>query len=415
MPKCFVAIKRLFTPSLTLLIILSACSTSQVDPPAFNLPPPQVNIVTSKPPTLTPSPTAIPTTEDWIYPYTISGLREHNYKSGKIKVGEQIDKTEVFASYRIEYPSDGLTITGVMQIPKVGQEPFPVIIMNHGFFNRGVYHSGDGTDRAAAFLNRRGYLTLSPDYRSWGDSDIGYSLFYSGLVVDVINLLNAIPSIPEADPERVGMWGHSMGGGVTMKVLTIYPSLSGGLSRAGRSSQTVSPVPAIPRAPMYTFMDGPGEPAVEGRIKAAILYSTVSADDADIINRWGPGCIGDIASGERLYGCNSSDILPLDLPPGLIRAYKEAAYDPKLLAQVAAIHHLDAVTAPVQIHYGTEDGEFISGTPPEWSRKAYDAFITAGKQAELFAYEGEGHSFLADQWWAFMERCVRFFDENVKS
>jgi dipeptidyl aminopeptidase/acylaminoacyl peptidase len=245
--------------------------------------------------------------------------------------------------------------------------------MNHGFFNRGSYHSGDGTDRAAAFLNRRGYLTLSPDYRSWGDSDTGYSLFYSGLVIDVINLLDAIPSIPEADPERVGMWGHSMGGGVTMKVLTIHPE-----------------------------------------IKAAILYSTVSADDADIIDRWGPGCIGDIAAGERLYGCNSSDILPLDLPPGLVQAYKDTAYNPELIQRVAAFHHLDDVTAPVQIHYGTEDGEFISGTPPEWSRKAYTAFIVAGKQAELFAYEGEGHSFLADQWWAFMERCVRFFDTYVK-
>jgi dipeptidyl aminopeptidase/acylaminoacyl peptidase len=332
-----------------------------------------------------------------MYPYTIAGLREHDYKSGKIKIGDQIDDTDNYTSYRIEYPSDGLRITGVMQVPKVGKEPFPVIVMNHGFFNRGVYQSGDGTDRAAEFLNRRGYLTLSPDYRSWGGSDVGYSLFYSGLVIDVINLLDAIPSLPAADPERVGMWGHSMGGGVTLKVLVIdpytfrLPSPIATLS-AQRDSQSLR----------------------SGIIKAAILYSTVSADDADIIDRWGPGCIGDIAAGEKVYGCNSSDILPLDLPPGLIQAYKETAYDADLLKQVAAIHHLDDVTAPVQIHYGTEDGEFISGTPPEWSRKAYDGFIAAGKQAEIFVYEGEGHSFLADQWWAFMERCVRFFDENVK-
>jgi dipeptidyl aminopeptidase/acylaminoacyl peptidase len=274
-----------------------------------------------------------------------------------------------------------------MQIPKMGKEPFPVIVMNHGFFSRAVYSSGDGTDRAAEFLNRRGYLTLSSDYRSWGDSDVGPSLFYSGLVIDVINLLNAIPSIPQADPERVGMWGHSMGGGVTLKVLTIQPFLSGASRQAS---------------------------AVEGRIRAAVLYSTVSADDADIIARWGPGCIGDYLAGERLYGCNSSDILPLDLPPGLIQAYKEATKDPDLLRQVAALHYLDDVTAPVQISYGTEDGQVFSGTPPEWSQKAYQGFIDAGKQAELFAYEGEGHSFLADQWWAFMERSAKFFDEYVK-
>jgi pimeloyl-ACP methyl ester carboxylesterase len=166
-----------------------------------------------------------------------------------------------------------------------------------------------------------------------------------------------------------------------------------------------------PGLPLWGLRDTLRYPA---SVKAAVLYSTVSADDADIIDRWGPGCIGDIAVGERLYGCNSSDILPLDLPPGLIQAYKSAAYDPELLEQVAALHHLDDVTVPVQIHYGTEDGEFISGTPPEWSRKAYDGFLAAGKPAEIFAYEGEGHSFLADQWWAFMERCVRFFDKHVK-
>ena len=103
----------------------------------------------------------------------------------------------------IEYPSDGLTITGIMQIPKNGRKPFPVIVMNHGFFSRFAFNSGDGTDRAAEFLNRRGYLTISSDYRSWGGSDIGPSLFYSGLVIDVINLLNSIPSIPEADYEMI--------------------------------------------------------------------------------------------------------------------------------------------------------------------------------------------------------------------
>ncbi len=202
-------------------------------------------------PTVTPPPTATKTMEQALYPYTIKGLLNHDYESGRIRIRETLLETENFTRYLIEYPSDGLTITGIMQIPTVGEPPYPVIMMNHGFFSRTVYSSGDGTDRAAEFLNRRGYLTLASDYRSWGDSDTGKSLFYSGLAIDVINLMNAIPSIPEADPERIGMWGHSMGGGVTLKVLTLDP-----------------------------------------RIKAAVLYSPVSADFADIIERWGPGCLG---------------------------------------------------------------------------------------------------------------------------
>jgi pimeloyl-ACP methyl ester carboxylesterase len=280
--------------------------------------------------------------------------------------------------------------------------------MNHGFFSRYIYASGDGTDRASEFLNRHGYLTLSSDYRSWGDSDVGYSLFYSGLVIDVINLMNAIPSIPEADPERIGMWGHSMGGGVTAKVLVIDPFLPA-LSRPGPDGTGQAHMSGATNRSAVAM-----SPQGEGRVRAAVLYSTVSIDDADIIDRWGPGCIGDFLEGERLYGCNSSDILPLDLPPGLIQAYKGAANDPDLLRQVAAFHYLDEVTAPVQISYGTEDGQRFSGTPPEWSQKAYEAFVDAGVQAELFAYEDEGHSFVADQWWAFMERSAHFYDEYVK-
>ena len=388
--KIFILILRLLSAYLIFVLCLSACLSSQALAPAPVLPPPQATIVTSIPPTLTPSPTPVPTTEEWIYPYTIAGLREHHYQSGEIQVGDMLNETNIYTRYLISYPSDGLTITGVMQIPKMGKEPFPVIVMNHGFFSRAVYASGDGTDRAAEFLNRHGYLTLSSDYRSWGDSDVGYSLFYSGLVIDVINLLDAISTIPQADPERIGMWGHSMGGGVTLKVLVVT---AGRVVPSG-SEERIETTPPV--------------------VKAAVLYSTVSADDADIIARWGPGCIGDYLEGERLYGCNSSDILPLDLAPGLIQAYKDAARNPDLLRQVAALHYLDDVSAPVQINYGTEDGQVFSGTPPEWSQKVYQGFIDAGKQAEIFAYEGESHSFLADQWWAFMERSAHFFDEYVK-
>ena len=207
---------------LFVFIFLAACQPATLVP-TQTLPLPHVVIETITPvplPTETLAPSPTPTTEEWIYPYTIEGLRQHDYQSGDIRIVETLTETDKYTAYLIDYPSDGLTITGVMQIPK-GEGPFPVIVMNHGFYARSVFTSGDGTDRSSAFLAEHGYITLASDYRSWGGSDVGESLFYSGLAIDVINLLNAIPSIPQADATRVGMWGHSMGGGVTIKVLTI--------------------------------------------------------------------------------------------------------------------------------------------------------------------------------------------------
>ena len=91
------------------------------------------------------------------------------FRSGKIHIRATLkDGNQFYTTYLIDYPSDGLTITGVMQIP-VGEGPFPVILMNHGFFARSVYHSGDGTDRASPYLAEHGYITIASDYRSWGE------------------------------------------------------------------------------------------------------------------------------------------------------------------------------------------------------------------------------------------------------
>jgi uncharacterized protein len=358
---------------LFFFVLIAACSAIPASPTA-NLPPPNVTIISATlTPTQTPAPTPTQTTQRAIYPFTIAGLRGHDYQSGKIVKRETLLETDNFTRYLIAYPSDGLTITGILQIPTIGKPPYPVIVMNHGFFTRSAFSSGDGTDRAAEFLNRHGYLTVSSDYRSWGDSDIGVSLFYSGLAIDVINLMNAVPSIPEADGDHMGMWGHSMGGGVTLKVLTL-----------------------------------------DARIKAAVIYSSVSPDLADIIDRWGPGCLGDITAGELQYGCNSSDILPLDLPDDLIASYFNSAADPEMLRAVSPLYHLDLVTAPVQIDYGTQDGLVLAGTPPEWSKKMYAGFMEAGKDAQIFAYEGEKHSFIGDPWFVFMARSTQFFDKYVK-
>jgi len=362
------------TTSLVLIVLVACTPLSPSLPPTLSASQAPMETLTPSPmPTVTFTASPTPTIEESIFPFTMDGLRRHDFQSGSVHTRSILDENNKFVSYLIDYPSDGLTITGVMQIP-MGEGPFPVILLNHGFFSRSVYSSGDGTDRAAAFLAEHGYITLASDYRSWGKSDVGTSFFYSGLAIDVINLINAFPSIEQADPERVGMWGHSMGGGVTIKAV-----------------------------------------AIDARIKAAVLYSTVSADQVDVIDRWGPGCFGDIAQGELILGCNSSDIIPDNLPPQMQEAYRFAASDANMLQEISPFYHLDRVNVPIQIHYGTEDGNTLNGTPPQWSVKLTQGLRDAGKQAELYQYEGEGHSFIGQPWFDFMTRTLRFFDRYVKS
>ncbi|MFN8412619.1 MAG: alpha/beta fold hydrolase [Anaerolineales bacterium] len=360
---------------LIVSVWLAACAPAPVSPTP-TLPPPIVTIVhpteTFTPiplATLTPSITPLPSL---IYPYTIAGLRERKFEGGEISLDAVLGLNDAYTRYLISYPSDGLRITGILQIP-LGEGPFPVIVMNHGFSKRSEYTSGDGSDRAADFLARRGYITIASDYRTWGGSDFGVSFFHTGLVVDVMNLIASLFSLPQADVNRIGMWGHSMGGGITTKILTLQ-----------------SPV------------------------RVAVLYAPNSADDADLIARWGYGCIGDISAGELLDTCNSADVIPESLPAEMIAAYKEATTNPEMMRAIAPYYHLDLVTVPVQIHIGAADGDYIGSTPPEWSYKLNQGLVDAGKSVEFFVYEGQRHSFTGDAWVTFMERAVRLFDEELK-
>lgn len=307
-----------------------------------------------------------------MYPYTIAGLREREFSGGEISLDVRIALSDQFSTYLISYPSDGLRITGMLNLP-IGEGPFPVIVMNHGFYPRSQYSSGDGSQRAAEFLTRRGYITISSDYRTWGGSDLGPSFFHTGLVTDVMNLLASLNSIPQADTSRVGMWGHSMGGGIATKILTL-----------------------------------------ESPVSAAVLYAPNSADDADLIARWGYGCIGDIAAGELLDTCNSADVIPESLPAEVIAAYVESAQSPEKMREIAPYYHLNSISVPVQIHIGSADGDYIGSTPPEWSFKLHQGLLDAGANAELFVYEGQRHSFTGDAWTLFMERAAAFFDGNLK-
>jgi dipeptidyl aminopeptidase/acylaminoacyl peptidase len=308
--------------------------------------------------------TPTPVTSHMMSPYTIEGMRARTYPGGDIRIRETLRSFDDYTRYLIEYPSDGLTITGIMHVPTLGNGPFPVVILNHGYIRRRDYWSGAGTWEAADYLALRGYMTIAPDYRSWGDSDEGSSFFHTGLVADVINLVSSLSSLPYADLTRIGMWGHSMGGGITTKVLTI-----------------------------------------DRRVKAAVLYAPNSSNDAELIERWGRGCISRIP-GVR---CNRADVLPEELSQNIIDAYNDAILNNEMMRRISPYYHLDLINTPVQIHIGTADGQ----TPPLWSENLYWGLLNIGKDVEYHSYRGQGHLFEGDDWVLFMERVYDFFNTKL--
>lgn len=90
----------------------------------------------------------------------------------------------------------------------------------------------------AADLAARGYVTLTPDYPSFGEYpyDFSKSVFKSGSLKAVWNNMRAIDllqSLPEVDGERIGCIGHSLGGHNTMFTAAFDPRIKAIVSNCG--------------------------------------------------------------------------------------------------------------------------------------------------------------------------------------
>ncbi len=172
----------------------------------------------------------------------VDELAARAYGGGMLEVVQEMERTPAFTRYLISYPSDGLTIYGFMNVP-AGEGPFPVIIALHGYVNPAAYYTLDYTTRYADALARAGYLVLHPNLRGYPPSDTGDDRFRIGMAVDVLNLIALVQlyggrpgALEQADRDAIGLWGHSMGGGIALRVLTasayvdaavLYAAMSG--------------------------------------------------------------------------------------------------------------------------------------------------------------------------------------------
>jgi dipeptidyl aminopeptidase/acylaminoacyl peptidase len=118
-----------------------------------------------------------------------------------------------------------------MNVPQ-GEGPFPVAIVLHGYIDPDEYNTLAYTTRYADNLAQNGYLVLHPNLREYPPSDSGPNRFRVGMAIDVLNLLAIVREqagqpgpLRRADAQAIGLWGHSMGGGITLRVITVDPGI----------------------------------------------------------------------------------------------------------------------------------------------------------------------------------------------
>jgi dipeptidyl aminopeptidase/acylaminoacyl peptidase len=319
-----------------------ACSTDDAAPPApapsatSSTPTTPSAVPTSRPPATTPTtgPTTPrpPSTQPAApHPVSLQALMTKKYNGGNLRLGRVLARNAAYTRYHVTYASGLLTISGIMNVPTT-PGPHPALVLNHGYIDPAVYTNGRGLMREQDYLARRGYVVLHTDYRNHAQSsddprsELDLRLGYSE---DVINAVHALRTSQYVDPERIGLLGRSMGGGITYNVLVAQPGL----------------------------------------VKAAVVFAPVSSDAVDNFDRW--------VRNER------------PIATTILRTYGEPSRNPAFWRNLSAANFFDRVTEPLLIHHGGSD----STCPIAWSRETLAALKAVGKDATMYTYPGEEHAF----------------------
>ena len=313
-------------------------------------------------PTSIPSPTPTPPPT---HPLMIEVMRQDSYPGSELVFEETLAPGANYDRSIVSYLSEGLRIYALLTVPR-GEKPetgWPVVIFNHGYIPPAQYRT---TERYIAYtdaFSRNGYVLLRPDYRGHGFSEGSPTNSYASpaYTIDVLNAMASVMAYPDADPDRVGMWGHSMGGSITLRAMVVTDTIRAGVIWAG----VTAPYPMIIQRWAERWADRP----------------TPTPNPDDTAADW------------------DDEIYRLDAVEEN-RAFWEAI-DP--------FSYLGDVSGPVQIHHGTAD----DSVPVAYSEVLHASLEEAGQVSELFIYPNDNHN-IGNNFGVAMQRSVAFFDLYVK-
>lgn len=130
---------------------------------------------------------------------------------------------------RVTFPSAGVQIVGYLYRPPNLAAPLPCVVMAHGF---GGTQEGS-LARNAADIAASGLLVLSFDYRGFGESggEPRQAVDIRGQHADWRAAIAFARSLPQVRPDKIALWGSSLGGGHVLAVAADDPSLAAVVSQ----------------------------------------------------------------------------------------------------------------------------------------------------------------------------------------
>lgn len=298
-------------------------------------------------------------------PLSIQAMREKSYPGSDIVIEETLSSGSNYSRYIASYRSEGLKIYALLTVPEgpVPQGGFPVILFNHGYIPPNQYSTANSYNLLVDPLASSGYIVFKPDYRGNGNSQGQPTQVYVSpdYVTDSLNALSSIKRFKNANPNKIGVWGHSMGGNITLRDLVVSKDF-----------------------------------------RAAVIWSGVVGSYSDILDWWNTR----VATGVLT---TQNDLETAQLVQQLVKDHGTPQSNPNFWNPIDPTNYISDINAPMQIDVGTAD----QTVPPSFSTSLKDKLDKAGKTVEFYSYPGADHNLSPDSSIA-MQHSIDFFNKYLK-
>ncbi|MBI5300623.1 MAG: prolyl oligopeptidase family serine peptidase [Chloroflexi bacterium] len=288
-------------------------------------------------------------------------MRQPEYPGSDITIEQTLAPGSNYNRHVVSYKSDGLKIYALMTVPKSAKPKtgYPAIIFNHGYIAPAQYRT---TERYVAYVDaiaKSGYIVFKSDYRGNGNSEGAPGGHFSpAYTIDVLNALGSVKKYKDTDPNRIGMWGHSLGGDITLRAMV-----------------------------------------VSREIKAGVIWAGTVGSYAEQTNMWG-----------RRHGSQGGPG-PGSTPsaPQGFEQFGTPQQNPQFWDSISPNNYVADLSGPLQLHHGTADQE----VPLRFSEELYAQVQAVGKTIEFYKYPGSDHN-ISQGFTQAMQRTIAFFDKYVK-
>lgn len=307
-------------------------------------------------------------TDQTANPLTIKSMRARKYEGSDLKIEKELASGSNYKRYIASYLSDDLKIYGLLTVPNetISDDGFPAIVFNHGYIPPEEYRTDE---RYIAYMDgfaKNGYVVFKPDYRGHGDSEgrPEGAYFSPAYTVDALNAFVSVKKLKEVDPNRIGMWGHSLGGSITLRSMVISQN-----------------------------------------IKAGVIWAGVVGTYQELYDEWWSKRIRPTwTPSERERQANRPT------RQSFIEKFGEPADSNEFWKSISPNFYLNDISGPVQLHHGTAD----ETVPYVLSERLYSRLKSLGKQIEYYTYEGADHNLASPAFELAMTRSIEFFDKHLK-